>query len=177
MSKILLLTAFGAGYVLGSKAGRERYDQIVNTAQKVRRDPRVEDAVNKVSDVAEEQAPASRTRSPRRPGSWPTRPRTPPTPSPIRPTAAPEDKVGAADTVADKARTPDGRRRAAVGPGQGPGRRRHRPSDEGQGRRRHCAADKAGSAADAAKDAADDTELNPDSTIYQQHTGPQGDLP
>ncbi len=57
MSKLLLLGAFGAGYVLGAKAGRERYDQIVSTAAKVRNDPRVQDAAHKTTDAAKQQAP------------------------------------------------------------------------------------------------------------------------
>ncbi|MBW9215628.1 hypothetical protein KV102_12330 [Mumia sp. zg.B53] len=35
MRKISLLLAAGAGYVLGARAGRERYDQIVAQAKKV----------------------------------------------------------------------------------------------------------------------------------------------
>lgn len=31
--KIVTLTAFGAGYLLGTKAGRQRYDQILQLAR------------------------------------------------------------------------------------------------------------------------------------------------
>ena len=32
--KLTTLVVFGAGYVIGTKAGRERYEQIVTVAQK-----------------------------------------------------------------------------------------------------------------------------------------------
>ena len=32
--RLTTLLMFGAGYVLGSKAGRERYEEIVNVAEK-----------------------------------------------------------------------------------------------------------------------------------------------
>ncbi len=42
MAKITLLAAGAVGYVLGARAGRERYDQIAQQARKVWRDPRVQ---------------------------------------------------------------------------------------------------------------------------------------
>ena len=41
MKKLLLLVAGGIGYVFGARAGRERYEQIVGMAIKVKNDPRV----------------------------------------------------------------------------------------------------------------------------------------
>jgi hypothetical protein len=38
--KLTLLVGFGAGYVLGARAGRERYDQIVGKAQELVKDKR-----------------------------------------------------------------------------------------------------------------------------------------
>jgi len=38
MSKILNAAAFATGYVLGARAGRSRYEQIVRTARRVRED-------------------------------------------------------------------------------------------------------------------------------------------
>ena len=35
MSKVTMLAAAGVGYVLGARAGRERYEQIKAGAQKV----------------------------------------------------------------------------------------------------------------------------------------------
>ena len=40
--KLSLLIGFGAGYVLGTRAGRERYDKITGKAQQVWQDPRVQ---------------------------------------------------------------------------------------------------------------------------------------
>jgi len=42
-SKLTLLAGFGAGYVLGARAGRGRYDEIVGKARDVWQDPRVQD--------------------------------------------------------------------------------------------------------------------------------------
>jgi hypothetical protein len=55
--KLTLLVAAGAGYVLGARAGRERYDQIATTAGKVRRNPRVQAAASRAQDTVAEQAP------------------------------------------------------------------------------------------------------------------------
>jgi hypothetical protein len=57
MSKLTLLAAFGAGYVLGARAGRTRYDQIMGTVDKVRNDPRVQEKTQQAVDVARQQAP------------------------------------------------------------------------------------------------------------------------
>jgi hypothetical protein len=57
MSKLTLLAAFGAGYVLGARAGRTRYDQIMGTVDKVRNDPRVQEKTHQAVDVARQQAP------------------------------------------------------------------------------------------------------------------------
>ena len=52
MSKLTLVVAFGAGYVLGARAGRERYNQIAGKAQEVWRDPRVQRKASQAQDVA-----------------------------------------------------------------------------------------------------------------------------
>ena len=57
MRKLTLLIAFGLGYVLGAKAGRERYAQIMGTVDKVRQDPRVQEKAHQVADTARQQAP------------------------------------------------------------------------------------------------------------------------
>ena len=57
MSKLSLLVAGGVGYVLGARAGRERYEQIVRTATRVKDDPRVQDTAQRAAEVAKEQAP------------------------------------------------------------------------------------------------------------------------
>jgi hypothetical protein len=57
MKKLLLLAAAGVGYVLGARAGRERYEQIKGTVDKVKNDPRVQEKTQQVVDTAKEQAP------------------------------------------------------------------------------------------------------------------------
>lgn len=54
--KLSLLIGLGAGYVLGTKAGRERYDQMAGKAKQVWRDPRVQDKAGKVQHVAQAKA-------------------------------------------------------------------------------------------------------------------------
>lgn len=52
IKKLTLLAAFGGGYVLGAKAGRERYEQLKHTAQQVADDPRVHDVAERVQNAA-----------------------------------------------------------------------------------------------------------------------------
>ncbi len=59
MKKIPLLFAGAAGYVLGTRAGRERYEQIRSGARKVARDPRVRSATDKATDAVATQASAA----------------------------------------------------------------------------------------------------------------------
>lgn len=59
MKKLTLMLAAGAGYVLGTRAGRERYDQIKRTVSKVRNDPRVQEKAKQASDLAKEKAPVA----------------------------------------------------------------------------------------------------------------------
>ena len=56
MAKLKMLVAFGAGYVLGSRAGRERYEQIVDKAQGAWRDPRVQRTAHQAQGVVQEKA-------------------------------------------------------------------------------------------------------------------------
>jgi hypothetical protein len=57
MKKLLLLAAAGVGYVLGARAGRERYEQIMGTVNKVKNDPRVQEKAQQAVDTAKQQAP------------------------------------------------------------------------------------------------------------------------
>ncbi len=57
MKKLLILVAGGIGYVLGTKAGRERYEQMRNTFNKVKDDPRVQEKAHQAADLAKEKAP------------------------------------------------------------------------------------------------------------------------
>ncbi|HEY1531770.1 MAG TPA: YtxH domain-containing protein [Galbitalea sp.] len=55
--KILLVVGLGVGYVLGSRAGRERYDQIVAKANQFWNDPRVKTQVNNAQEFVKDKAP------------------------------------------------------------------------------------------------------------------------
>jgi hypothetical protein len=52
MSKLILAGAFATGYVLGAKAGRERYEQMIAFVAKVSDDPRVQGVMTKVENNA-----------------------------------------------------------------------------------------------------------------------------
>ena len=54
-----MLAAAGVGYVLGARAGQERYEQIKAGAQRVARDPRVQSAKDTAVDQATTQAEAA----------------------------------------------------------------------------------------------------------------------
>jgi hypothetical protein len=60
MRKIPLLVAAGVGYVLGAKAGRERYEQIVTQAKRLMGSQPVQDGVSKATDAVKEQTPVVR---------------------------------------------------------------------------------------------------------------------
>lgn len=55
--KILLLVGLGVGYVLGTRAGREKYDELKATAQKFWNDPRVQKRVDDAQDFVKDKAP------------------------------------------------------------------------------------------------------------------------
>ena len=55
--KILIVTGLAVGYVLGARAGRERYEQIKRAATKFWNDPRVKQQVEMVEDFAKDKAP------------------------------------------------------------------------------------------------------------------------
>jgi len=57
MKKLTLLIAGGIGYVLGTRAGRERYEQIKKAATRVKDDPRVQEKAAQAADLAKEKAP------------------------------------------------------------------------------------------------------------------------
>lgn len=57
MSKIMMIAAGAAGYVLGARAGRERYEQIAQQAQKVWSNPKVAQKRQEAKEAAMAQAP------------------------------------------------------------------------------------------------------------------------
>ena len=55
--KLVAITSFAAGYILGAKAGRERYEQIRRIATRIKEDPRVQETAHSAADMARTQAP------------------------------------------------------------------------------------------------------------------------
>jgi hypothetical protein len=55
--KILFVVGLGLGYVLGTRAGREKYEELRQAALKVWNDPRVQKGVDNVEDFVKDKAP------------------------------------------------------------------------------------------------------------------------
>ncbi|HNP14890.1 MAG TPA: YtxH domain-containing protein [Terrimesophilobacter sp.] len=55
--KLVLLVGIGIGYVLGARAGRERYEAIKRAAGRLWNDPRVQHQVRTVEEFAKDKAP------------------------------------------------------------------------------------------------------------------------
>jgi hypothetical protein len=55
--KAALVVGMAAGYVLGTRDGRERYEQIKSQAERLWNDPKVQKNVAQAQDVVKEKAP------------------------------------------------------------------------------------------------------------------------
>lgn len=55
--KILLVVGLGIGYVLGTRAGREKYDQMKAAASKFWNDPRVQERFDQAEEFVKDKAP------------------------------------------------------------------------------------------------------------------------
>jgi hypothetical protein len=55
--KILFAAGLGVGYVLGTRAGRERYEQIKTASARLWNDPRVQERVEQAEDFVKDKAP------------------------------------------------------------------------------------------------------------------------
>jgi hypothetical protein len=42
-TRLIFLAGFGVGYVLGARAGRERYEQLLRAARRIRENPTVQE--------------------------------------------------------------------------------------------------------------------------------------
>ena len=62
MKKLLLIGAAAAGYVLGTKAGRERYEQIKRQSSKLWNSEPVQHGVHEAEGVAKHAASAAGTK-------------------------------------------------------------------------------------------------------------------
>ncbi len=57
MKRLLLLIGFALGYVAGSAAGRERYEQIRAMTQRVKDNPQVQAAAAQTAETVRDKAP------------------------------------------------------------------------------------------------------------------------
>lgn len=55
--KILFVAGLGLGYVLGTRAGREKYDELKTAALKVWNDPRLQKQVDAAQEFVKDKAP------------------------------------------------------------------------------------------------------------------------
>jgi hypothetical protein len=63
IKKLMLATGFGAGYVLGAKAGTQRYEQIVAKARELAGMPAVQDLTTNLQQTASGVAEAAKTKT------------------------------------------------------------------------------------------------------------------
>ena len=62
MAKLSFLAGFGAGYVLGARAGRERYEQIRRAWEHAKDDPRLQSLAGMAQARADDALASIRTR-------------------------------------------------------------------------------------------------------------------
>jgi hypothetical protein len=62
--KTTFVVGFGAGYVLGSKAGRERYEQIRAATRRLQENPAVQSAAGVLQQQASDLVAQARQRAP-----------------------------------------------------------------------------------------------------------------
>ncbi len=62
MAKLSFLAGFGAGYVLGARAGRERYEQIRKAWEHAKDDPRLQSAAGMAQARADAAVQSVKTR-------------------------------------------------------------------------------------------------------------------
>ncbi|GAA4899726.1 hypothetical protein LX16_0707 [Stackebrandtia albiflava] len=62
MRKLMFAAGLAAGYVLGAKAGRERYEQIMDVVRRIRENPTVHNTTATLKEQAEHIADASKDR-------------------------------------------------------------------------------------------------------------------
>ena len=59
--KMTFLVGFGAGYVLGTRSGRQRYDQIAGKAQQLWQDRRVQETAAQVQQAVKQKVGSGHT--------------------------------------------------------------------------------------------------------------------
>jgi hypothetical protein len=68
VAKLSFLAGFGAGYVLGARAGRERYEQIRRAYNRAKDDPRLQSAAGMVQARADAAVDSAKSRLGQEPG-------------------------------------------------------------------------------------------------------------
>lgn len=63
MKKLILLLGIAIGYVAGSAAGRERYEQIRSATRRVKANPQVQAGAAKAAEAAKDAAPVVRDKA------------------------------------------------------------------------------------------------------------------
>jgi len=53
-------SSFGLGYVLGSRAGRPRYEQLLGDGRRLLQHPRVREASSRLPAIVQQRLPAAR---------------------------------------------------------------------------------------------------------------------
>lgn len=56
LGKLIFVVGFGAGYVLGARAGRQRYESIMSSLRGMRENPQVQQAATTVQEQASDAA-------------------------------------------------------------------------------------------------------------------------
>jgi len=67
MKIVKFAAGFAAGYVLGSRAGREKYEQIAEATRRIRGNPTVRQAQEKAKDVVGTGVDTAKAKMERRP--------------------------------------------------------------------------------------------------------------
>ena len=62
MAKLTFLAGFGAGYVLGARAGRERYEQIRRAWEHAKDDPRLQSIAGMAQAKADDAVSSLRSK-------------------------------------------------------------------------------------------------------------------
>lgn len=57
MKRLLIVTAGAIGFLLGSRAGREPYEQVMRAIGQLKDDPRVQEKAHQGAQLVREQAP------------------------------------------------------------------------------------------------------------------------
>ncbi|HIV57843.1 MAG TPA: hypothetical protein H9902_07785 [Candidatus Stackebrandtia faecavium] len=62
MNKLVFVAGAAVGYILGARAGRQRYEQLLATAQKIRENPTLQNATDVLQGQAEQVADAAKSK-------------------------------------------------------------------------------------------------------------------